>query len=100
VGEPDVVHHPRRPDLGVPLRVVDELQHEAVADEVRRTDPDRAIELQECGGALVGQVEIPPEPEAEQLFVEPARPVAVGNAQSHVVENGSVTGHDCAPPKM
>src|SRR5262245_46219050 len=91
--QPYLVHHAVGTSVDVAFRVVDEFQNEPVAHQIGRTHSDRPLQLQQLFGAVVGQFEFPPELEAEQTLVEAARPLAVGNAQSDVVESRSVTGH-------
>jgi hypothetical protein len=58
---------------------------------------DRPVQLEELIGAVVRRFEFPPELEPEQTLIEAARPRAIGDAQSNVVENRSATGHHSLP---
>src|SRR6476619_6827301 len=92
-----LVHDALGPDVDVAFRGVDEFQHKAVANQIRRTHSDRLGQLQQLPGALVGQFEYPPELKPEQALVELSRPLAICDAQPDLVENRSVTGHYSLP---
>ena len=53
------------------LRVVEKLEHQTIANQVRRVQTKRPLELQKLIRAVVGRFEFPPELEPEQALVEP-----------------------------
>ena len=90
VREAGLVHRPRAERLGLARGgEVQELEHEAVAHEIGGGHPERRRQRHELRRALVGRVDLALEREAEQLAVEPLRPLEVGDALAHVVERRS-----------
>ena len=61
-------------------REVQQLEHEAVADEVARGHAERRREPHELRRELVGRVDLAVEREPEQLAVEALRPFEIGHA--------------------
>ena len=92
-----VVHDALGPGMDFTFRVVEKLEHQTIANQVRRVQTYRLLELQKLIGAVVGRFELPPELEPEQALIEAARPFAICNAQPDVIENRSVTGHYSLP---
>src|SRR5438477_703314 len=92
MGEARFVHRPRPERLRLTVgRVVQQLEHQAVAHEIRRGHRERRIERHELRGALVGRVDLAFESESEQLAVEAFRSSEIGHALTDVIEGA----HDC-----
>ena len=70
--QPDLIHDPLRPSVRSTPRVVQKLEHQPVANQIRRMQSDRLLQLQKLVGPLVGRVKFPPELKAEQALVEAA----------------------------
>lgn len=96
MGEPYLIHDTDRPGVQVAMRVSEQLEHQAVANEIRRMQSDGLIKLEKLIGALVGRFEFPPERESEKSLIEVSRPRGIGNAIAHMVENCSVSRNKLA----
>jgi hypothetical protein len=73
--------------MAVPRVVVQQLEDEAIADEVHRLQPDWLRELQQNARWLVGRFELPPVTEAKRLLVGGSGPLEIGDAQPYVIEH-------------
>ncbi len=65
MGQPNLIHHSLGTRTNVTSRVVEKFKHQTIANQVRRMQPDRALQLQKLSGALLGCVEFPPELEPQ-----------------------------------
>ena len=97
VRQPELVHDTVRPGADFALGVVEQFEHQAVANQICGVQTDRPVQLEKLIGAVVRRFEFPPELEPEQTLIEAARPRAICDAQSNVVENRSATGHHTLP---
>src|SRR5205807_149996 len=96
VREPGLVHDALGPARVAGPVEVQQLEHEAVAPEVDSGHPERRVEAQEPARRVVGWLELALEREPEQLLVEAARAIQVGDALTDVVERARA-GHDQRP---
>ena len=97
VRQPGLVQRARPERLGLTLgRVVQELEHEPVAHEIGRGQPERRRQPHQLGRQVVGGLDLAVEGEAEQLDVEPLRPFEIGDALPDVVERDSAHGGSLA----
>lgn len=97
VRESHFVHDTNRTRMHLAFRIVHKFEDKAIADQISRMHPEGLVQLQKLVGAVVGRFEFPPELESQQALVEAARPLAIRDAESNVVENCSVTGHYSLP---
>jgi hypothetical protein len=72
MSQPNLIHHSLRTSTNVTSRVVEKFKHQTIANQVRRVQPDRVLQLQKLTGALLGRIEFPPELETQQPLVEAA----------------------------
>jgi hypothetical protein len=91
--QPYLIHDPLRPGVNFSLRIINKFEHKAVPYQVGRMRSERHGKLHKLCGAVVGRFDFPPQLKSEQTLIESARPLAIGDAQSNMVENSSVTTH-------
>src|SRR5271163_3580336 len=87
MSQPNLIHHSPGTGMDLPPRIIEKFKHQTIANQVRRMQPDRSLQLQKLIGAVVGRIEFPPELKPEQPLVEAARPLAIGDTQSNVIEH-------------
>src|SRR4051812_26816922 len=87
--EAGLIHRTRLEPLRLSgRRVVQELQHQSVAHEIRGRHPERWRKRQELGRALVGRRYLALERKAEQLAIEALRTFEIRDALADMIERG------------